>query len=89
MPLSVTVQDTPNPNALRFLLDRPVQEDTRGRFYTDRESADDALATVILEVAGVTGVMLLPASVTVNKDPEGSWDTVEPAVRQVLESYFA
>ena len=89
MTVTVTVQETPNPNARRFLLDRPVQEEPRGRFYTEAATAEDPLAKALLDVKGVAGVMLLPTSVTVNKAPATHWEQAEPAIRQALERYFA
>lgn len=89
MTVEITVQETPNPAARRFVLDKPVQDQTRGRFFTDPGESDDELATSLLELDGVAGVMLLPTSVTVNKTDEASWDDVEPAARAALEGYFA
>lgn len=89
MTVEINVQDTPNPDARRFVLDKPVQEQPRGRFFTDADSADDALAKRLLELDGVAGAMLLPTSVTLNKDGDASWDDVEPAARAALEAYFA
>lgn len=89
MAVEITIQDTPNPDARRFVLDKPVQEEPRGRFFTDPSTTDDALAKSLLELDGVSGAMLLPTSVTVNKDGDASWDDVEPAARAALEAYFA
>lgn len=89
MTVDINVQDTPNPDARRFVLDKPVQEQPRGRFFTDADSADDALAKQLLSLDGVVGAMLLPTSITLNKDGAASWDEVEPAARAVLEDYFA
>lgn len=87
--VDISIQDTPNPDARRFVLDKPVQDEPRGRFFTDPASTDDALAKALLELEGVSGAMLLPTSVTVNKDADASWDQVEPAARAALEAYFA
>lgn len=89
MTVDISVQDTPNPDARRFVLDKPVQEQPRGRFFTDADSADDALAKRLLELDGVAGAMFLPTSITLNKDGDASWDEVEPAARAALEDYFA
>lgn len=89
MAVEITVQDTPNPDARRFVMDKPVQEEPRGRFFTDPEATDDPLARSLLELDGVSAAMMLPTSVTVNKDSDASWDTVEPAARAALEAYFA
>lgn len=86
--MDISVQETPNPQARRFVLDQPVQEESRGRFFTDAASTDDPLARELLGLDGVEGAMLLPTSVTVNKEAEAAWDDVEPAVRAALEAYF-
>src|SRR2546430_17061329 len=88
MPVRITPQDTPNPNARRVVLDRPVQEGPRGRYYTDPTTCDDPLARAILEAEGVVGVMLLPNSVTVSKANEASWERLQPLVGQSIHGYF-
>lgn len=81
----MTVQDTPNPNARRFVVDVPVQREQRGRSFTDADAAaDDPVASRLLALDGVTGILLLPASVTVTKANDADWGTVEPAVRSAL-----
>lgn len=86
--MDITVQETPNPDARRFVLNQPVQEESRGRFFTDAAATDDPLAKQLLGLEGVEGAMLLPTSVTVNKEAGATWDAVEPAVRAALEAYF-
>lgn len=88
MAVTVTVQETPNPAARRFLVDKPVQEESRGRFYKDADQADDPLARQLLGMEGVDGVMFLPTSVTVNKTDAASWDDLEPRVREALDAHF-
>lgn len=89
MAVNVTVQETPNPQARRFVVDRPVQDESRGRFFTDPGSADDPLAARLLAAEGVTAVLLLPTSVTVTKEPGAAWDDVEPVAQQALEGHFS
>ena len=88
MPVRMPPQDTPNPNARRLVLDRPVQVDSRGRYFMDPRACDDPLARAILEVEGVVGVMLLPNSVTVNKANEAFWEQLQPLVVQKIHGYF-
>jgi hypothetical protein len=88
MAVRITPQDTPNPNARRLVLDRPVQESPRGRYFTDSRACDEPLARAILDLPGVVGVMLLPNSVTVNKANEASWEGLQPLVVQKIHGYF-
>lgn len=90
MSVTVTVQETPNPEARRFVLDQPVQEQPRGRFFTSPdEAADEPLAQQLLSAEGVDAVLLLPTSVTVTKASEASWDAVEQTAREILDDHFA
>lgn len=83
----ISVQETPNPAARRFLLDVPVQDAPRGRSYAQGDEVDDPLAEELLRVFGVDSVMLLPNSVTVNKIEDASWEKLEGAVRDAIERW--
>lgn len=87
MGVQITVQDTPNPQARRFVLDRPVQDDARGRFF--REPGDDPLAAALLSCEGVEAVLFLPTSVTVTKAGGAAWPDVEEEARAALEAFFS
>lgn len=82
----VDVQDTPNPRARRFLLDRAVQSDPRGQLHRPGATADPPVATV-LAVSGVVSVLTLPSSLTVSVTDPQEWTNVLPAVTAVLESW--
>ncbi|MGH2773050.1 MAG: NifU N-terminal domain-containing protein [Actinomycetota bacterium] len=88
MPVTIRTEETPNPNARRFVLDRPVQEQSRGRFFKTADEADEPLAKTLLGIEGTDSVMFLPNSVTVNKSASGAWETLEKAVSQALHEYF-
>lgn len=89
MAITVTVQETPNPEARRFVVDKPVQEEPRGRFFTSAdEAADEPLAHRLLSADGIAAVLLLPTSVTVTKEGSASWEDVEVAARGVLDEHF-
>lgn len=87
--VTIRPEETPNPNARRYVLDRPVQEQAKGRFFTSSDQSDEPLVSALFDISGVTGVMLLPTSVTVNKSEAASWDDVDEAARSAIESYFA
>jgi hypothetical protein len=78
------IQPTPNPNALKFLLngeisDRPIS------FLTPTEGNDHPLAIQLFQIEGVTGVLLLGDFVTVNKRPSAKWPEITERVREILE----
>lgn len=89
MPVNVTVQETPNPQARRFVVDQPVQDASRGRFFTSvDEAAEEPLVHRLLSADGVAAVLLLPTSVTVTKDAGASWDEVEVTARGILSEHL-
>ena len=68
MPFRVTeVQPTPNPNAAKFVLDRPVSQQPVS-YLNSAAAKDDPLARSLFAIPGVSSA---PASVAV--DPSTSW----------------
>lgn len=85
----VRSEETPNPNSRRYLVDRVVQDQPKGRFFPSPKEADDPLARSLFEVEGVAAVMLLPASVTVTKTASASWEVVDAAAQRTIVEYFS
>ena len=84
MPFTVTrFESTPNPNAVKCWLDRPISEWPRS-FLNVEMAREDDLAAALFERAGAVCVLFNGDWVTVNKAPEADWTTVKAAVRRVL-----
>ena len=80
----VEVQPTPNPNALKFVLNRPIVD--RPTSFLHPEAANGhAIASRLFEVPGVASVLLLGDFVTVNKDPAIRWEQITDRVREILK----
>ena len=77
------VQPTPNPNALKFLLDRQIAENPTSFFGADA-AAGHPIASRLFAVPGVSSLLLLGDFVTVNKTPDASWSEIKRRVQQVL-----
>jgi hypothetical protein len=79
----VEFQQTPNPNALKCVLDRPIAPAPRS--YRSREDVrDDPAAAALFALPGVTNLLFLDAWVTVGKSPETRWATLKPAITRAL-----
>jgi len=76
-------EQTPNPNAVKCVLDRTIASRRRS-YFRPEEAAGDSLAEAIFSVGGVTNVLLLDSWLTVTKAPDESWRTVKSGVRRVL-----
>lgn len=79
----VCFEETPNPNALRCVLDGAVGEGVRS--YRSADAArDDPLAAALFAVPGVTNVYINVDWLTVNKLPDASWRVVKAGVRKAI-----
>ena len=77
------VQQTPNPNAVKFMLDRPVSEGTVS-FLSAEQAENHPIGRRLFAIPGVCSVLLLGDFVTVNKTAEAAWPGIKKKVRQVL-----
>lgn len=81
MPYTVTeFRETPNPNAVKCVLDRSPGATPRS-YRAATEAADDPLATLLFGVPGVTGLLIHDGWVTVSKSDSAKWTGIKPALR--------
>ena len=84
MPFDVReIQPTPNPNAVKFVLDRPIS-DRPVSFLSAEQATGHPIAQQLFAIGGVTSVLLLGDFVTINKDASAAWPTIKRRVKQVL-----
>ena len=86
LPFSVReVQPTPNPNALKFVLDRVIAD--RPMSFLDPSSGKDhEIASRLFAISGVTHLLFVGDFVTVGKRPEARWAEIKTKVEQTLAS---
>src|SRR3712207_5969708 len=80
MPKIADIQETPNPNAVKFILKEPVSYGTSHSFKSAEEASGDALAKSLFEVGDVVSVFYMDKMITVEKTDEAEWDEVLPAL---------
>ena len=85
----ITPEGTPNPNAVKFTLDRPATERRSETFREGSDAADSPLGAKIFALDGVTNVFLTANFVSVTKDAGMDWDELLPAVIEQIEAYYA
>lgn len=78
MPKIADIQETPNPNAVKFILKEPVSYGTSHSFKTRESAEDDALAKALFNIADVVSVFYMDKMVTVEKTDDAEWDEVLP-----------
>lgn len=84
MPFRVLeVQPTPNPNAVKFILDQPISSSSVS-FFNAESAAGYPLAERLFAIPGVVSLLFLGDFLTVNKSPTTKWKPVTTAVTNAL-----
>ena len=78
MPKIADIQETPNPNAVKFILKEPISHGTSHSFKTADDAANDATAKSIFDVGDVLSVFYMDKMITVEKTDEADWDEILP-----------
>jgi hypothetical protein len=86
--VEVTPQPTPNPNALKFTLDRYATDKRSETFREGSDPAESPLGARIFALGGVTNVFLTANFVSVTKDDAISWDALMPRVIGAIEEHY-
>ena len=80
MPKISDIEETPNPNAVKFILREPVSNGTAQSFGSATQAENDSLAKSLFDVGHVVSVFYMDRMITVEKDDEGDWDELLPAL---------
>lgn len=80
MPKIADIQETPNPNAVKFILKEPVSHGTSHSFKAEADAANDSLARSLFEVGNVVSVFYMDKMITVEKNDEIEWDEILPTL---------
>jgi Fe-S cluster biogenesis protein NfuA len=80
MPKIADIQETPNPNAVKFILKEPVSYGTSHSFKNAEAATDDRLANSIFAVGEVESVFYMDKMITVEKSDEVEWDEILPVL---------
>ena len=80
MPKISDIEETPNPNAVKFILREPVSNGVARQYGSAELATDDPLAKSLFDVGHVVSVFYMDSMITVEKDDEGDWDELLPAL---------
>jgi hypothetical protein len=84
--VNVRFQNTPNPNAGKFTLDRPVVHGKSSiSYYNAAQAASDPLGAALFEIDGVGSLFMVDDFVTVTKSPDVQWDALTPKVIETIQ----
>ena len=88
MAVNVQVNTTPNEHALKFTLDKPAIESGH-ETYANAEAAEESpVAKTLFGIDGVASVFLMADFVTVTKQPDAKWDSLQSDVLKVIQASY-
>jgi NFU1 iron-sulfur cluster scaffold homolog, mitochondrial len=80
MPKISDIEETPNPNAVKFILREAISNGTVHQYSSADQAKDDPLARSLFDVGHVVSVFYMDRMITIEKDDEGDWDDLLPTL---------
>lgn len=80
MPKISDIQETPNPNAVKFILREPVTNGVARQFGSIDQAQSDPLAKSIFDVGSVVSVFYMDNMITTEKEESADWDELLPVL---------
>lgn len=87
-PVDVIAQPTPNPNSMKFTLNRPVVEGGSQSFMSPEQAEGSPLAQRLFQIPGVKSLFFLNNFITVTRDPEVDWGAIAGEVEAAIREHF-
>ena len=84
MSYTITIQPTPNPNALKFIMNERVIKDGNMTFKNQNDAQDIPLVQALFALTHVREVFLNENYITVTQDGQADWDTLENSVQTAI-----
>ena len=82
--LQVSSQHTPNPNSMKFNLDRKILDKGSVTYNSAAEAAASPWAKAIFALPGVASIFAMSNFVSVSKQPGADWGLIVPGVQEAL-----
>ena len=86
--VKIHTEGTPNPNALKFVLDKVILESGSANFPDKSLSTNSSLAQRLFEVSSVKEVFFGRDFITISKTAESAWDDIYDSLLKVINNYF-
>ncbi len=84
MSVKLQIQSTPNPNALKFVLNVPVKTEGKTTYKNAAECSQNPLAQALLAIEHVVEVYFFDNYITITQDGSGDWDILEEKARTAI-----
>ncbi len=85
----VSFQQTPNPNAGKFVVSQQVAPvGTSRSYYEADEAREDPVARALMRLTGIRSIFMVDDFITVTKTPATSWDDLVPQVEEAIRDHL-
>lgn len=82
----INIEPTPNPNALKFVVNQPFVENGSITYQTRQEAGIDPLGAALFQVRGVTSVFYMSDFITLTKSEDVPWEDIVEEAEGVIGS---
>lgn len=83
----VDVDTTPNPHALKFILNKKLLRFTSRQFAGKEEAVNDPLAKLIFDLSGVVSVFYMDRFITIEKSKDAQWGQIQRPLVNLLVNF--
>lgn len=81
----VRTRETPNPNALQFVINAVILDHGNASFTNKEEAKDDKMAAALFGKPGIINVYVMENFITVTKDDKTSWVPLKDRVWKTID----
>ena len=86
--LDIDIQPTPNPNALKFIINLPVKLEGNSTYKSPSECQDNHLALELFKVRGIDQLHFFENVIAITKFSYEDWTSVETGVMKTLKEFM-
>ena len=87
MEIRTMIQSTPNPNALKFVLNVPVKNQGKVTYKNAGQCQHNPMAAALFTIPNITEVYFFDNYVTVTQDGNVDWDQIEEQIKKIILEY--
>jgi Fe-S cluster biogenesis protein NfuA len=89
MEIKTMIQSTPNPNALKFVLNVPVKTQGKVTYKNVGQCRHNPMAAALFAIPNITEIYFFDNYVTVTQDGNADWDQIEEQIKKIIMEYAA
>lgn len=88
MAISISVQQTPNPNAVKINASETIFEGSASVSLKSGAPTNHPLAQALVQIEGVDNIFGINDFVTISKEEDAEWDAILPQVEEAFKAIY-